>query len=524
MEHIVTQISFWLALTISFGSLFFYLRLALLSRKHRKDSENENYDFHLGLSLDNTKNTDQIFAYALVAAGTSLSTVFVFFLTASSLFGWLIFLSPIMFAIGNYVMFNIYRKTKENNYFAEDETVRSGLTGLIPYLGQSVTGSKKIGLFLVALSFVNLLAVFVLELFIGADIISYLFHNTINTPLSTPNNFSTIDFFIFLISVVLLLSYVFIGGFRAVILSDFWQMKAMKTSIIIVLLSSIVTILFKNSGFSFSLLTIKATGWTFIGFIINVVLANIFAPMSQESSWQRFRAFQEQGFNFKQSMNKSIFNSLILWIGLIIISFGLIILSNGANLGSITEVLTAFQKVDNIWFPLLVFPLITSACLFAMYSTADTCVSALIYLIDYFYSSKKSSPKEVKSKLKGFHKLGMGFVFIVAILVYLFIHEFFHPTILQLVFSVFSNLVVIAPTVLLTAFIKVSSDVQENKKRRILVALSLVLGSIAYWTSSLYSLIKGEDYLWLSQLAILAGLVVALLPVIPLMVGRKSKS
>ena len=96
MDTLITQISFWIALIISVGSLFFYMRLALLSRQHMKDSEDENYDFHLGLSLSNKRNRNQVFAYALVAAGTSLSTVFVFFLTASAFYGWLIFLSPIM--------------------------------------------------------------------------------------------------------------------------------------------------------------------------------------------------------------------------------------------------------------------------------------------------------------------------------------------------------------------------------------------------------------------------------------------
>ncbi|MCB0536168.1 MAG: hypothetical protein KDE33_01450 [Bacteroidetes bacterium] len=526
MENLITQTSFWLALIISIGSLFFYIRLALLSRKHRKDSEDENYDFHLGLSLGNNQNKNQVFAYALVAAGTSLSTVFVFFLTASAFFGWLTFLSPIMFAIGNYVMFKVYSKAEKNEFFNEKSTTRSGLTGLIPYLGETITGSKKIGLFLVALSFINLLAVLVLELFIGADILSFLFSNTLKTQVSTPDNFSIIDFLIFSISVALLLSYVVIGGFRAVISSDFWQMKAMKTTIVIVFISSLLTLFIRNSGFDFSLISVKATGITLIGFVLNVILANIFAPMSQESSWQRFRAFKEQkkeeGFDINVSMKKSIANSLILWIGLILISFFLVVLSNGAPLANITDVLKAFQTIDNVWFPLLVFPLLTSACLFAMYSTADTCVSALIYLIDYFYSSKHPN-KEKKNKLEAFHKVGMLFIFIVSILVYLFIHKFFNPTILQLVFSVFSNLVVIAPTILLSNFLKPSENKNVNQHRKVWVFISLILGSIAYWSSSIFSLVKGADYLWLSQFAILAGLIFALLPILPIVLSKNSK-
>ena len=521
MATLITQISFWLALIISVGSLFFYMRLALLSRQHMKDSEDENYDFHLGLSLSNKRNRNQVFAYALVAAGTSLSTVFVFFLTASAFYGWLIFLSPIMFAIGNYTMFKVYNRANANGYFQEKNVVRSGLTGLIPYLGQSVTGDKKTGVFLVFLSFINLLAVLVLELYIGADIISYLFNNTLNTPISTPNNFSIADFIIFIISISLLLGYVFVGGFRAVISSDFWQMKAMKTTIVITLISLVVIFIIRKIGFDNSLLNIKVTGITLWGFIINVILANIFAPMSQESSWQRFRAFHEQGFDFGQSLRKSILNSLILWVGLILISFFLILLSNGIPLTNIKEVLTAFQKVDTIWYPLLVFPLLTSACLFAMYSTADTCVSALIYLIDYFYSLKGKS-HSVKYKLQSFHKMGMIFIFIISVFVYLFIHKFFNPTVLQLVFSVFSNLVVIAPTIILTIFLKPTEEL--NKKRRYLVITSLLLGMTAYWSSSIFSLVKGADFLWLSQMSIVLGLVFSLLPVLPLIMTKQSKT
>ena len=518
MDKLITQTSFWLALIISIGSIIFYIRLALISRKQRIDSKDENYDFHLGLSIGNNQNKNQVFAYALVAAGTSLSTVFVFFLTVSPFFGWLTFLCPIMFGIGNYIMFKVYSKAEKNEFFCEKASKRSGLTGLIPYLGETITGSKMIGLFLVALSFVNLLAFLILEIFIGADLISFLFSNTLQTQISTPENFSIWDFLIFFISIAGLLSYVFIGGFRAVILSDYWQMKTMNTTIIIVFISLLATLFMRNwnSGIDYSFLTLKATGITLSGFLINIVLINIFAPMSQESNWQRFRAFKGQNFDIKIAMTKSISNSVILWIGLIFIAFFLVVLSKGASLANITDVLKAIQSIDNVWFPLLVFPLFAAACLFAMYSTADTCVSALIYLIDYFYSFRYPE-KHKKNKIETFHKVCMIFIFIISILVYLLVHEWLHPNILQLIFSVFSNLVVIAPTILLTNYIKPSEDKKINQIRKVYVFWSLALGSFVYWTCSIYSLIKGAEFLWISQLAILAGLFSSGIPILLLL-------
>ena len=521
MENYISHIAYWLAFVISIGSLIFYLRLAIKSRRESSKVRDTKYDFNLGTpSLSRgflkMRNNEQVFAYALVAAGTSLSTVFLFFLTASSFFGWLIFLSPLMFAVGNFVMFKVYNRAEINGYFEENNSKNAGITGLVPFLGQSITGSKEVGVILVLVSFLNLLAVLVLELFIGADVISYLSHNTLNTALSTPGNFSWMDFTIFSISIILLLSYVFIGGFRAVLSSDFYQMKAMKSTILIVLISLIIRSIFTLSSFDHSFLNIKATGITLIGFIVNVILANLFVPMSQESSWQRFRAFKTTGFNFDVSMKKSITNSLLLWVGLIIISFVLILLVGNKPMLSISEVLSNFKSVDNLWFPLCVFPLITSACLFAMYSTADTCVSALIYLIDYFYSM--ISLNKNKTKLLLFHKVGMVFILSCSILIYLFIHTFFNPTILQLVFSVFSNLVVIAPTIILTYRLKPHISEMKNKYRTTLVLTSLSLGISSYWLCSVFSIIKGGDYLWLSQLSILAGLTFAIIPITPLLI------
>ncbi len=61
------------------------------------------------------------------------------------------------------------------------------------------------------------------------------FGNLLNT---SPSSGS--EFLVFAISIILLLGYVFFGGFRAVVYSDVWQMMAMRWSIFIAIISVVI--------------------------------------------------------------------------------------------------------------------------------------------------------------------------------------------------------------------------------------------------------------------------------------------
>jgi hypothetical protein len=523
MSSTIANFSFWFALLLSIGSLFFYLSGAIWNRRLTTHATESTIDFNLG--LPNIGTREELFAIALVAAGTSLSTVFVFFLTAGGLFGWWLFLSPPMFAAGNWVMFEVFRRTIKNGYFDETSMSAKGAAGLLPYLGQALTGSQNVGWLLTGLSLFNLLAVLVLELIVGVEVLGYLARNTFRSPAS-----SLTEFVIFVVSVLLLLGYVFIGGFRAVITSDVWQMKAMKYAIVITLISILV--------YGFSSLTtlpdLRLIGTTvpnlvLWGFVLNVILANLFVPMSQESSWQRFRAFSSDGeFRLNKALKLSITKSVGLWFGLIFLAFGLLLVigpSHRASLTSLSNVLDIIRTLNDWWFPLCVFPVLTVAALSAMYSTADTCVSSLLYLIEYSRVTQGTRPKAARTRnLPSSYYLAMALIFAVSIAAYGFVRIWFNPTILQLVFSVFSNLVVVAPTIISTTLMRPDAMNSGGRTRTPYVMTSLIFGSMLYWTTSLAAIVKGQDYLWLSQLSIVLGLIGALLPLVPLWLGRKSNA
>jgi hypothetical protein len=501
-----------LALGLVLGSLVFYLSSALWSRLARAPCDEPLFGFCLTAPLFGDR--EQLFSIALVSAGTSLSTVFAFFLTAATKFGWWIMACPLLFAGGNFLMFRIYARIRALGYFEETAHVRSGASGLIPYLGTRLTGSRTVAMLLLAISLANLLAVLILELTVGVSVLGYLVTGALG--LDAPS--APVEFALFTIVLVLLLGYVFVGGFAAVISSDIWQLKIIGRTIAITLVS--VAVLLMAGGHrpwrspDMAVSAIPAREAT--EFLVAVTVANLLLPLTQESSWQRFRALTGLPcFNVRRAMRISILRAAAIWFGLILLGVALRLASSPATastLSTLTDALEVFRTLNDWWFPLAIFPILAVASLSAMYSTADTCVSAVLYLVDYSWAGGKSTRHGGK-RLPAIHYLTMGFILAFCLAVFALVRFWFHPTLLQLVFSVFSNLIVIAPTIFLASQLAPVHEGSDPVRARAILA-SLAFGTTAFWLIAGYAIAQGEAYEWLSQLAILPGLVVAWIPIL----------
>jgi hypothetical protein len=189
------------------------------------------------------------------------------------------------------------------------------------------------------------------------------------------------------------------------------------------------------------------------------------------------------------------------------------------SLSSMSGVLDVLRGLNAWWFPLFVFPVMTLAALSAMFSTSDTNISSIFFIISYtrFIHPKVGGGDVIKPFKKPY--LVAICIFLFSILVYAFARIWFNPTILQLVFSVFSNLVVIAPTIITATKLKPLAVGVKSRFRYLTILSSLLLGFVAYWVSSIIAMVMGEDFLWLSQLSIAMGLLGAMIPCLPLWIS-----
>src|SRR5260370_29639533 len=89
---------YWFALALSAGFLAAYFAGAIISRLTLTSEGKTRRSFNLGLPP--SRSPGELFAISLVSAATTLSTVFVFFLTTPRVYGIHLLACPASFAIG----------------------------------------------------------------------------------------------------------------------------------------------------------------------------------------------------------------------------------------------------------------------------------------------------------------------------------------------------------------------------------------------------------------------------------------
>jgi hypothetical protein len=325
-------------------------------------------------------------------------------------------------------------------------------------------------------------------------------------------------FVVFATFVMLLLGYVFIGGFRAVLASDVWQYKILQSSLLITVGTFLLPVIDHRTQLDWQILW-KDPGQGMAGFYFPVVLVNLIAPLGLGSSWQRFRAFGQVGVDFKRAVTHAIIRTSLLWSALITASLCLALLATQKQgPPRIHSLIGAFSAVQNYseWCQYVIFPLLLLAALSAMYSTSDTCVSALLYLIAYPSFAERLSDTDLAEKaVSRRYFAAMAAILGLTILLYWFLRgqvteDITATPLFKVAIAFYASLSVIAPTLfLLTILRPVSSSTQARIRSKYLVA-SLVCGSAAFWACTTLGFNKPYS-LW-GPIATLPALSLSILP------------
>jgi hypothetical protein len=500
-----SALPYWVALFLGIGSLLCYLTLAWFARRPSDDDENPRHDFNLGVPKG--QDCSQLFATSLAAAGTPLSTVIAFFIMTAGTFGVRLLLCPLFFTLGVWLMYWVYVRTKNNGYFEQGTSDMYGHAGLLPVLGFQLTGSVKIGHILLVLCALPLLGLLTLEIAFGIQVIQYIATGALGNIQATTLSSA---FGIFAIFVVLLLSYVFLGGFRAVIRSDVWQYKLLQAGIILTLGTLILWYVQRPIKPGWAVLWPSQKSSTLVGFYVPVVFVNLILPLGLVSSWQRFRAFDFVKTPISSAIWSGLAKTVILWCGLIVLSICAAALTIGPE-NSLPAFFDGIQA-EGDFAQLFIFPLLVVAVLSAMYSCSDTCVSALLYLNEY-----RKPTGTAKSKANGLpadYYWTMVLILAATLMSYWFLKAKFSGSILaaplfKIAVALYANLSVLAPTIFLTAFLKPARGATQKMIRSRYVLSSLGIGSAVFWGCVL---LGSYSSLW-SQCATIPALLFSSLPV-----------
>jgi hypothetical protein len=462
------------ALLLSGGSLLIYLLGAVVSRYGLEKDGRTTRAFNLGVPA--TQNPETLFAVSLAAAQTTFSTVFVVFLTGGPHLGFHLLYCPIAFAFGNWFMLQVYRRIDAQGYID-----RSSISGLIPYFFYRLTRNRFISYFVAALCLLPIVAILALELHYGIPVLDYLGQRVL--PLVSvaesavhPLYGAIFRYAVFACFMVFLLGYVFVGGFRAVVTSDVWQYRIMLTTLSLALLSVAVLVIRNRHALSWE--TLGQSSGSLISFYVGVTIIDLFQPLCFATTWQRFRAFRDRSTNFDVAVVRASSKVVLLWFMLIFIGVGMQLVSPAPPNDDLTRF---FDRVaqTNLWFRLFVFPLLILAGFSGMYSSADTCVSALLYLTET-NRGWRVEPLGEDVPLRRHYNWVMGGIFLLTSSMYLFVrHTSRDPA--QIALMIFGNAVILAPALLLITTLAPSASEKEGRLRSAYIGASVTIGFIAYW-------------------------------------------
>lgn len=390
----LSVLPFWVALILGGGSLVLYMTFAALSRMAASDEDGGTHDFNLG--IPHGQSYRQLFAISMAAAGTPLSTVVAFFFIYGPRYGIQLFWCPIFFAAGILIMYWVYCRASENGYFSQGSSYRGYVYGgLLPFMGKQLSGSEGVGSLILVICSLPLLGLLTLEVFFGIQLIDFLYSGAAAafdvSGSVTPGAIAPWKTFcMFALFVGLLFGYVFVGGFRAVLRSDVWQYKIVQSAVVISLVTFLGLFLQRRVNAHWSTLWPRSFGGTegLVGFYVPVVFVNLVLPLGLVSSWQRFRAFEYVHLDMRAAVISGLKKTVLLWTGLITValSFALFAIRGAGAAGepkTLGAVLEGLRFFGGDWCEFFVFPMLIVAGLSSMYSCSDTCVSALLYLIEY---------------------------------------------------------------------------------------------------------------------------------------------
>ncbi|MFQ5531232.1 MAG: sodium:solute symporter [Candidatus Nanoarchaeia archaeon] len=300
---------------------------------------------------------------------------------------------------------------------------------------------------------INLILLFVLLFFITLQI------NVNTLVFSNLLEWSKVSSAIFVALIVLFYSYV--GGFKTIVKTDFFQGILMLFIIILAFLVGSSSITTDNVISNLSDATI------FLG-ASAIMIAQFLTMIVQPELWQRVYSAK----SLKDLRLGLMFASILLFL---VVIPGIIIGMNAKFSGSITNVGNAFYEVLSLASPAWFFPIVAVALFAAFMSTLDSSLFALSsqlaksgFVVGY---KDEKDDKILMKKIR---------IWMVSILIVTLITSLFLSNFLASVFQLISIAMIISTAFILSLILKVS-------KKEMFIAL--IIGTIGFVFASLNGLI-----------------------------------
>ena len=313
--------------------------------------------FDRNLSPENVRNT-------FTGAAISISTVLIFFLTLSPVFGWYIFLSPLTLALGVFLFGNVVypRLQRRRGLMSALKGEASPSIDSLGDLIQFLYGAPWLSRTITAISGFGIVCVLVAELMVGVTIYQQYFLRP--------------EYIVFLIAGTLFV-YAGFGGLRSVVQTDRWQVRLIVISVALIVLALAIQESADGDARSRSMWTHswRPVAAMPLALILNMLFVNLCFLPSSLRVWQVV-AGSAKGTKFRRALWLSTAQVTFILTCAVFVGRGVAV----RNPGSPVDLQGIFAFLANNESPLVsyaVYPLFVAALLSALVSTADSAILPL---------------------------------------------------------------------------------------------------------------------------------------------------
>jgi len=422
------------------------------------------------------KNKNE-FSISTVAATISLATVILTFYELAPYYGYWLYWCVLTTAVGIYVV-RVFAKHiwKKINFYDHRPSLHEFIA--------TEFSSPKLEIVAAACTSLGFLGAFAVELTVGTRFLSSLIPQI--PPVVTMSALSLVAFV-----------YTSQGGYRAVIISDIWQMFSI-WGLLIVLAAFYVYYALNHGGFDISysrmpkLVTHLSMRDGLIPFLIGICVINVPTYLSDMGIWQRIGAAQNQETVFK-GLRLSVLNSVFTWGLIVTLSCFVFMIVKPKGDENTLFILMNDLGTQGIIGKIVVF--VSVLGLFgAMLSTSSTQLIATSHAI-YEDILSNLRNKSLTSRLGQKSELGLSrLILVVSALVATLLVGFLNYmgfSIADLIFSIYgSQLGLVAPVVFALLFSK-----EKLLKLNTWAGVAIVIGFLSGWSSAICGKVIGSDNL-----------------------------
>ena len=436
---------------------------------------------------DSTLNKSQ-FGNTFAASSISLATFIIFFFFSAGIYGLWLLVSPFAYLLGQYLFVLII---KSSNVDLKDcRTLSDFVYKYFP--------SKIVARLITSMTLVSYITLVFLELYIGSIVFSIFLPDSVL--------YQTISFFAM---GVLTLIFVRLGGYKALIQTDAWQLTLMIAATTLIFVFSIIAPSTNNdSGFKLIANSLSYTGesWFIFWFVVWLTFLNIVTPFTQLPLWQRIAASKDKSVSLQGVLHSSW--KVVALCVLPILGF-VLLNAKGYTFSSFTDFLNTI-KDTNVFAGYIIFPLLIVGLCSTVFSSADTSIIAITYALSDRNTFLSTFSKMSEARLRQALTLIVVFILINLTIIYWAQHAGLQNWLVPIIYAFCGLLSVLSPIPVYILY-KLSqgedfAPISVTKTRTFLLFTSILLAWAILLFNTYLSKTTGSQF-W-SQLSLPLGILI----------------